>query len=65
MAREYLGDSVYITHDGFGLELTTDNGFGPSNKIYLEPVVYKALVEYVERLRSSPALADVEKVKDG
>lgn len=49
--KEYLGDSVYVEFDGFMLKLTTENGFGPSNTIYLEPPVYSALMEYVERLK--------------
>ncbi|KKL18593.1 hypothetical protein LCGC14_2473950 [marine sediment metagenome] len=48
---EYLGDSVYIDFDGFLLTLTTDNGEGPSNTIHLEPAVYSALVNYVQRLK--------------
>ena len=53
----YLGDSVYADTDGYGVELTTENGFGPSNTIYLEPPVYEALVDWVNRLRAS--IADV------
>ena len=53
--KTYLGDSVYAEHDGYGLTLTTENGYGPSNTIYLEPEVYAALTRYVERLRQTPA----------
>lgn len=48
--KVYLGDSVYVAFDGFGLVLTTENGFGPSNTIVLEPEVYEALTQYVARL---------------
>lgn len=48
--REYLGDSVYVAWDGFMLTLTTDNGYGPTNTVHLEPAVYQALVEFVGRL---------------
>lgn len=51
MDKDYLGDSVYVEHDGYMLTLTTENGFGPSNTIHLEPAVYEALVRYVERLK--------------
>lgn len=41
----YLGDSVYAKFDGYGIELTTRNGYpdDPRNKIYLEPIVLEAL----------------------
>jgi hypothetical protein len=50
--KTYLGDSVYVSFDGYMLVLTTDNGMGPSNTIYLEPEVYEALVGYVDRLKA-------------
>lgn len=50
--KEYIGDSVYADCDGYGLTLTTENGFGPSNTIYLEPTVYDALTEFVARLKA-------------
>ena len=49
----YLGDSVYVETDGYGLILTTNNGYhdDPRNRIYLEPEVYAALVAYVAALK--------------
>lgn len=48
--KEYLGDAVYVQHDGFGmLTLTTENGVGATNAIHLEPQVFAALCEYVKR----------------
>lgn len=52
MQKEYLGDAVMVEFDGFGLWLTTDDG--NNQRIYLEPGVYRALTEYVDRLRQSP-----------
>lgn len=51
MKKMYLGDSVYVEFDGYGLWLTTENGLptDPSNKIYLEPVVFENLKFYVEK----------------
>jgi hypothetical protein len=49
--KEYLGDSVYADWDGFGIVLTTENGFGASNTICLEPEVLKALNAYVDRIK--------------
>ena len=52
MTKEYLGDSVYVQFDGYGLVLTTENGEGSSsNVIVLEPEVYVALEGYVQRLK--------------
>jgi hypothetical protein len=50
--KQYIGDSVYVSTDGYSIILTTENdSSGPSNTIALEPAVYKALVQYVERLK--------------
>lgn len=48
--RTYLGDGVYVGHDGYGLVLTTEDGIRETNRIVLEPDVYRALVAYVEAL---------------
>ena len=51
MDKEYLGDSVYASHDGHSLILTTENDSGPgavaSNIIFLEPTVIRALRAYL------------------
>ncbi len=49
MTKCYLGDSVYAEFNGFDVTLTTENGFGPSNSIVLEPVVLDALNRFVAR----------------
>lgn len=48
--KEYLGDSVYVDHDGYYLILTTENGIQVSNTIYLEPDVWTNLEFYVEKI---------------
>ncbi len=48
--KEYIGDSVYVEVENGMLRLTTDNGLGPTNEIFLEPVVYEGLVRYAERV---------------
>jgi hypothetical protein len=45
--KVYLGDSVYVEVEDGMLKLTTDNGLGASNTIYLEDQVYAALLQYV------------------
>ena len=47
--KEYLGDSVYAEFDGWGIVITTENGAGPSNTIYLEPEVIDALNRFQQR----------------
>lgn len=49
--KTYLGDSVYAEIENGMLKLTTENGMGASNTIYLEQEVYEALVEYVSNLQ--------------
>jgi hypothetical protein len=53
--KEYLGDSVYAEFDGEGIRLTTDNGYGPTNTIYIDGEVYASLVMFVERIRNESA----------
>lgn len=49
--KAYLGDAVYAYLDDYGcLWLTTEDGTDEAtNRICLEPEVYAALLEYVER----------------
>jgi len=48
--KVYLGDSVYAEIDSGAILLTTENGYGPSNRIILEPQVYAHLTAWVEAL---------------
>ena len=59
----YLGDSVYVYVDLVrgSFVLTTENGCGPTNTIFLEPSVYESLVAYVTtQSRELSPLADDE-----
>lgn len=49
----YLGDSVYAGFDGFNIVLTTNNGEGATNVIFLEPSVLSALDLYRKRHESN------------
>lgn len=42
----YLGDGVYAIFDGFGIWLHANNHENPTDKIYLEPEVLKALNQF-------------------
>lgn len=48
--RCYLGDGVYIDIEFGSLVLTTEDGISATNRIVLEPEVYRALLQYVARL---------------
>lgn len=52
MPKEYLGDAVYVDFDGYDVTLTTEDGYSTTNRIVLEPVVYAALVAYVQRMHA-------------
>lgn len=58
--KQYLGDSVYVDVERGMLKLTTDNGLGPSNTIYLEDSVFRNL----QRYRNQLAFVDEAKVID-
>ena len=53
--KDYLGDSVYATFDGYAITLTTENGLpsDPSNTIVIEPNVFEAIVRYWERMHDA------------
>lgn len=55
--KVYIGDSVYAEFDGFGVILTTENGYGPSNTIVLEPKMVVQLGELLKRWHRQPGSA--------
>lgn len=48
--KRYLGDGAYAESDGYQIVLTTSNGIITTNKIALEPEVFKALIKYEKQL---------------
>ena len=50
IAKSYIGDGVYVEFDGYYLILTTENGIETTNRIVLEPDVYRFLTKYVEQV---------------
>jgi hypothetical protein len=62
--KVYLGDSVYAEECDWqagAVTLTTDNGYGPSNTIVLEPDTLRALDVFRDALRRKQALAKGER----
>lgn len=49
----YLGDGVYASTTGYGIELATNDPDKPSAWIFLEPAVLDALDKYRLRLAKS------------
>ena len=48
MEKTYLGDGVYLDHDGYQIILTSEDGEKVLDKIYLEREVALALVKKIE-----------------
>lgn len=60
----YLGDSVYVEYDGNRIILTTENGVGPSNTIYIEPEVWASLERFVADLRASLLANSADEIEE-
>jgi len=50
MKKEYLGDSVYASFDGYSIRLSTSNGYVEDNIIFLDPQVFQALVSWAKKM---------------
>jgi hypothetical protein len=48
--KDYLGDGVYIGHDGFALYLRANDPDNPTDEVVIEPAVWRELVRYVDRV---------------
>lgn len=48
--KQYLGDGVFVAHDGYQLMLTVSDGMKTTDTIFLDPGVWAALKDYVERI---------------
>lgn len=55
----YLGDGLYVSHDGYQICLRAD-----SQRVYLEPQVWVCLLEWVKRLDSPGSPAGVEETSE-
>lgn len=56
--KEYLGDAVYVHHDGFQVWLTT--GDSQHQRIALEPGVWNSLLDWHKR-----AMKHAEELRNG
>lgn len=46
--KVYLGDGVYAEYDGQDLILTTENGVSVTNRIVLDPHVWRSLRDVMD-----------------
>lgn len=51
--REYLGDGLYVSFDGYMVTLAASNGIADTNTVYLEPAVLAAFQRYIAALTAS------------
>lgn len=49
MNKEYIGDGAYAEFDGYGILVTAENGIMIQERIYLDPDVLKALIDYAKK----------------
>ena len=52
----YLGDGVYALCDGFGIWLHTNDHENPTDRVFLEPQVFEALVQFEKVSKSKEAI---------
>jgi len=49
--KQYLGDGVYVSDDGYHVILTTSDGISETNTIFLDDDVLAALTKFLESRR--------------
>ena len=52
----YLGDGVYAIFDGFGIWLHTGSHDRPDNRVYLEPPVLTALINFEKQSKTKEVI---------
>lgn len=62
--KEYIGDGVYVSFDGYQLWLETEREFGQKHYIALEPEVFKALCDYRNRVIAQSVKVALEEIID-
>ena len=50
IAKDYMGDGVYIEDEGFSVKLTTEDGISVQNTIVIEPLVWDSIERYMRRV---------------
>lgn len=61
--KSYLGDSVYAGVERGSIVLTTENGLGPSNMIFMDDDVVESLLSFIGK--HYKCNIKIEKLEDG
>jgi hypothetical protein len=59
--KVYIGDGAFASFDGFGIWLTTSNGIEDTNRVFLEPAVFEALLRFAAQHWDADAIANIVK----
>lgn len=49
--KTYLGDAVYVEHDGYHIILTVENGIEVTSRIYIDAEVLENLENYIKKIK--------------
>lgn len=58
--KEYLGDGVYASFDGYQIWLTAENGICATDSIALEPDVLNSLNRFAQKINGTTEDAESE-----
>lgn len=53
VAKDYIGDGIYIEDCGHNVSLTTENGLEVLNRVLIEPREWEAIKRYMERVENN------------
>jgi hypothetical protein len=62
--KKYIGDGVYIAIELGMIKLTTENEYGPTNTIHLEPEVFQNLLQHLEWVKEQIAILNLSSQKE-
>lgn len=51
MQKEYIGDGIYLSYDGYAYILTTEDGVSVSNLIYIEPEYMDLIIRCSHKMK--------------
>lgn len=54
----YLGDGLYVSDDGYQVELFAHNGFTKTNRVFLDQKVLEHFVKWVKQSKFAYVLND-------
>jgi hypothetical protein len=55
MEKQYLGDGLYASYDGYQVTLKANSETNPTDTVYLDPHVLFALLNFIKRIQGSDA----------